>query len=124
MTALGIWAAVEKFGGVGIIVFIFLIWYFDRRDRIKEHKDAMSALHDYRETLEKGLKDHQRTADDNVKEIRQMYVNNVSLVKRSLEINERMNEALTVNIQTQTRVAEMVATNQYCPIVRDKAGRA
>jgi hypothetical protein len=81
------------FGLPGLIV---LIWYFDMRN--------------LRRILDKYEAD--------VHEARQMYNNNVILVKSYQSLAQDLKDVVVMNTQAITQLCKDVEANQFCPIVR------
>ena len=83
---------------LGLPGIVLLIWYFS-------DKDNKATLTQYREDMI---------------EIRQMYVNNVELVKGYQGLAEGLQSLIVLNTQTITRLCDKIDANQYCPNVRLK----
>jgi hypothetical protein len=49
----------------------------------------------------------------------QMYENNACLVRNYEKLAEDQRELLTINIESLTKVKEAIATNMFCPVIRD-----
>ena len=86
---------VSNFGVPGIVL---VIWWFDMKAN------------------EKTLKQYR----DDMIELRDMYKNNVELVKRYAEMNGDLREIVIMNTQSLQRVCDDVRQNQFCPMVRLK----
>jgi ethanolamine ammonia-lyase large subunit len=93
-----------KFGSVGLIC---IVWYFDRRDMtkmIEDHRKETTAILD------------KYNAD--VKETREMYKNNVTLVKSYQSIAEDLHSVVILNVQKLTEMKDSILQNQFCPVLR------
>jgi|Deesub1362A_J573_1020465.scaffolds.fasta_scaffold01454_4 hypothetical protein len=102
--SLKILEVVSQFGLPGVLL---VIWYWSDRSREK-------MLQRYRDDMQTIL----RTHEQRMSEMRQMYENNVELVKdyRRLAMDQR--EVITLNTQTFTRLTDAIEKNQFCPMVR------
>lgn len=92
---------------LGITGLILIIWYFDRRDIqkvVEEHRKETSDI------LAKYAAD--------VKEIRDMYRNNVNLVEGYESIAKDLHNVVVLNIQHLQSMEDSVESNQYCPLLR------
>lgn len=81
---------------LGLPAIIFIVWYFSERS------------HD--RTLE------QYRADMN--ELRQMYQNNVDLVKAYQMLATDLKDIVILNSQGYQRLSDEINGNQYCPQIR------
>ena len=84
-----------KFGIPGMILFM---WWYD-------NKQVHEILRMYRKDMD---------------EQRQMYLNNVELVKQYMRLSGDLTEIIQLNTQVQTQLVESIRSNMYCPFVREK----
>lgn len=135
----------------GLVVLMFIVWYFDfkkENKRDKQHAEQIAATEKrHRESIESTkaqYEAHIRTLekqhsellmayrDDRdaiikqfagqMQEMREMYVNNASLVKRYQEISGDMKDAYILNTQAMQGMITELRNNQFCPIVRKNGG--
>ena len=133
----------------GLIVFV--VWYFDMRKeqaraeqhsaelalakaqyeaeiklRREQHAEAIELLKaQHREIvteLQKEWTESRHDVDEKMTEMRQMYLNNVSLVKRYDKTAGDMKDAYILNTQTFQKAFDAIMGNQFCPIVRGESG--
>jgi len=100
----GIIAFFQAFGPIGLVA---LIWYVDMRalrQMHTNHKDEVASILS-------GYKDDMR-------ELRQMYERNVSLVERYQSLAGDLKDIIVLSTQVMTALTEEVRTNQYCPMLR------
>jgi len=92
----------------GLPGMILVIWWLSARDQNR-------LIQTYRDDLTKTLNKYQ--AD--MTEIRQMYSNNVELVKASLSLARDLRETVVLNTQKWQQAHDAIATQQFCPAARD-----
>jgi len=83
----------QAYGPFGIIV---VVWYFDRRDfshQIRKQERYMT-------------------------EMRQMYENNVELVKGYKDLAGDLKDIIVMNTEVITKQTSAITQNQYCPALR------
>lgn len=95
---------ISKFGTLGVLV---VVWWTDRK-QLREQHDMN------KKELEQVLK---RYGQDMV-DMREMYKNNVTLVKNYENIAGDLKEVVIMNTQAMTQICTEIKTNQYCPMVR------
>jgi len=83
----------KSFGFAGIIV---VIWWIDSK-AIKKIMDQYQS---------------------DMKEVRQMYKNNVHLVENYESLARDLKDVVIMNTQAMTGLAKDIQENQYCPMVR------
>lgn len=86
---------------------ILLLWWVTSRQTAKQQEsyraDMLRTLHQYGE--------HQS-------ELRQMYENNVELVRVQQKIADALHTTVVRNTEAMTRLCDAVVTNRYCPLAR------
>lgn len=139
-TIMSVFALISSLGISGML---FTIWIFDYKKEVKRekafeaeinrHEERMAKMAEYQSDL---LSSFKRERDQVVSqfekwmgEMRQMYVNNVSLVKRYEALTDRVErlaekaiEAIGYSNQVQAGLIGAVEKNQFCPIVRKQSG--
>jgi hypothetical protein len=95
---------ISKFGTLGVLV---IVWWTDRK-QIREQHDV--SRRELACVLDRYTKDMQETRD--------MYTENVKLVKAYESIAGDLKEVVIMNTQAVTQMCAQLATNQYCPMVR------
>lgn len=83
----------KSFGFAGIIV---VIWWIDSK------------------TIKKIMDDYQ----NDMKEVRQMYKNNVHLVEGYETLAKDLKDVVIMNTQAMTTISKDIEDNQFCPMVR------
>jgi hypothetical protein len=83
---------------LGLPGVIVIIWYFDRKDQ------------------DKTLKQY----PEDMVEQRQMYKDNVELVKTCLATQKDLKDVVVLNTQQWCSTRELIESNQFCPMVRLK----
>jgi len=97
-----------EFGLVGVVL---LMWWYDNR--------LMRRLHEeHKEEITLILKRYQQ----DMAEQRQMYRDNVELVRNYDSINRDLKDIVVMNTQAMTKICHAVEKNQFCPVVRRKQG--
>jgi hypothetical protein len=94
-----------KYGGLPAA--ILMIWYFSSRDTAK-------LLRQYRDDTMSILKQHKSDMD----ELRQMYENNVELVKLTQNLARDLRETVLLNTAKWQQAHDAICGNQFCPNVR------
>ncbi len=96
MEPLGLDSLIKLVSNFGVPGIIFVIWYFSERSHDR-------TLRQYREDMI---------------EMRQMYIDNVELVKGYSGLARDQRDVLVMATASQTRLSDLIVTNQYCPNVR------
>jgi len=90
---------ISSFGLPGLVL---IMWYFSE----KSHERTLAQ---YR---------------DDMLEQRQMYKDNVELVKSYQKIDESYQDVIIMNANASTKLSADIRSNQYCPMIRlNKAAR-
>jgi len=105
------------FGPGGIAIFI---WYFSERSHQKT-----------RERDQERFSNMELTAGERMTEIRQYYLNNAALLKRSQELQQQVLDVFKENLAMQAVLAERLSrltvcieNNLFCPLNRiEKAAK-
>lgn len=102
--------------GLGLpgLIFLMFVVYAWHTGRIMSRYERESATRDKERAADREFYDKGLT------EVRQMYVNNVSLVKRYADMSEELMGTVRLNTQALTQLVESVKNNMYCPVVREK----
>ena len=95
---------ISKFGTLGVLV---VVWWTDRKQLREQH--------DYNE---KQLKSVLERYESDMRELRNMYENNASLVRGYESVAGDLKEVVIMNTQAVTQMCAEMKTNQYCPMVR------
>ena len=93
-----------EYGPYGLLIFM---WWNDMRAiraQQTQHAKEMQTMMD-------------RYAGD-MSEMRQMYQNNVELVKTSNKLAEDLKDVVMINTQAFQRLDDAVEGNRFCPMVR------
>lgn len=88
--------------GLIFLMFYMHVWQVARIQRVNAKERA---------------EDRERY-DRDMTEIRQMYINNASLVKKYDNLSDDLMGTITLNTQILTRLVEKVNNNMFCPQVR------
>lgn len=112
MEAIGYYSALEPFAKLGVLGLVIFLWWYDNRQTRKIiacHKKDLSVILDRYE--------------NDMAEMREMYKNNVELVKDYKSIAGDLKEVVVLNIRECTKMKSSIDTNQFCPLARlDKDG--
>ena len=107
MEFVDIFLKIAPWGGPGVV--IIALW-------LLSDKAAQRALLAYREDTLRQTQEHAAA----LSEVREMYKNNVDLVKNYQHIAEGLQTLIVLNTQTITKLCDKVESNQYCPQIRLK----
>lgn len=94
------------FGPGGLVI---ILWYLSD----KSHQKTIAQ---YRDDTQQQMVEHSKA----LAEVRQMYIDNVELVKAYQKIAEGLQSMIVLSTQTLQRVCDKIDGNQYCPQVRLK----
>lgn len=112
METMGIISTLKLLGNFGVLGLIIFLWWYDNRQIrkiIAEHKEDLSAI--------------LGRYENDMAETREMYKNNVELVKDYKSIAGDLKEVVVLNIRECTKMKSSIDTNQFCPLARlDKDG--
>jgi len=100
-----IFLKVAPWGGPGVV--IIALW-------VLSDKAAQRALLAYREDTLRQTSEHAKA----LSEMREMYKNNVELVKSYQSVAAGLQDLIVLNTRTITSLCEEIKGNQYCPQVR------
>ena len=92
---------------IGLPGLLAIFWYTDQRAMqriVTQWKDQVGEL----------LTSYKR----DMGEMREMYITNVSLVKKYENLAKVQSETATILLQVMTRLSERIEHNMYCPIIR------
>jgi len=81
---------------LGILGLVIIMWWTDM-------KNIRTILNQYK---------------DDMKEMRQMYANNASLVKKYENLAGDLKDVIVMSTQSLTQMGDKISSNQYCPAVR------
>lgn len=99
-----------KVGSVlGLPGLMLVVWYFS-------DKSHQRTLAQYREDTQRQMLAHSQALG----EVRQMYIDNVELVRGYQKIASGLQDLIVLSTQTMTRLCDKVDGNQFCPQVRLK----
>ena len=93
-----------QFGWGGIIT---IIWWTDSRRLSEQHRQ-------HQEDMVKLFAKYER----DMAEVRQMYLDNVVLVKDYASLARDLHDVVIVNTQVMQQLVSDVEKNQFCPLVR------
>lgn len=99
--------AVVLIPGVGVAVVVLVLWYLNSRSTGK-------LMADYRNDTMAILKQYGEAQT----ELRQMYENNVELVKDTFKLADAFQTTVVRNTEAITQLNASVESNQYCPLNR------
>ncbi len=96
----------STFGTPGVVL---LLWWWSDKERER-------TLDQYRDHMETMFKRYEL----DIQATKQMYIDNVVLVKAYEKIANGLQDLIVLNTQTITKVCDKIEGNQYCPMVRLK----
>ena len=100
-------------GGLALILSVVFLWLYMRRtDRLMLRSDQLAES--YRSDMDAAM----RQAASHQAELRQMYENNVELVRQAQRTADSLQTTIVTSTTTMAELATLVRTNQYCPKVR------
>ena len=112
METMGIVSTLKLLGNFGVLGLIIFLWWYDNRQTRKIiacHKEDLSAILDRYE--------------NDMSEMREMYKNNVELVKDYKSIAGDLKEIVVLNVRESSAMKASIDSNQFCPLARlDKDG--
>ncbi len=102
---------VSAFGVPGIVL---IIWWLSDKGYQRQMAEYRSLLEQYRQDMAKEACRH----DVALAEMRQMYENNVELVKNYLRLASDLKDIVIINTQKWQEAHDKIMGNQFCPNVR------
>lgn len=102
---------VSAFGVPGIVL---IIWWLSDKASQRTMADYRSLLEQYRQDMMKEACRH----DCALAEMRQMYENNVELVKNYLRLASDLKDIVIINTQKWQEAHDKIVGNQFCPNIR------
>jgi hypothetical protein len=109
MDGLSVGTLIEVGKYFGLPGIILVIWYLSSRDNNK-------LLRSYREDTKEILARYK----DDVEATKRMYENNVELVKIGLALQKDLKEIVMLNTQKWQQAHDAIATQQFCPVSRER----
>ena len=113
------WPEVVKllpFLGSGAGGVMLIIWFLSERTNRATLAANNATMLTYREDTRLQALAHEKA----LAEVRQMYRDNVELVRSYQKIAEGLQDLIIMNTQTIATLCVKVDENQYCPMVRPK----
>jgi len=110
---------------LGLPGLVFIIWHFDNKRDQRKEEIRKTEIGEREKAVARVLSQYR----EDVAEIKKLYENNVRLVedysltcKRLEGLYGETLSVISLNTQTQTHLVESIKNNQFCPLVREKAG--
>jgi len=110
---------------LGLPGLVFIIWHFDNKRDQRKEEIRKTEIGEREKAVARVLSQYR----EDVAEIKKLYEDNVRLVedysltcKRLEGLYGETLSVISLNTQTQTHLVESIKNNQFCPLVREKAG--
>lgn len=106
----------EIVGAFGVPGIVLIIWWLSDKSANRTMAEYRALLDQYRTDMAKEACRH----DCSIQEMRQMYENNVELVKNYLRLAGDLKDIIIINTQKWQETHDKIVANQFCPNVRLK----
>lgn len=103
-------------GAFGVPGIVLIIWWLSDKSANRTMAEYRALLDQYRTDMAKEACRH----DCAIQEMRQMYENNVELVKNYLRLAGDLKDIIIINTQKWQETHDKIVSNQFCPNVRLK----
>lgn len=103
-------------GAFGVPGIVLIIWWLSDKSAQRTMAEYRALLDQYRTDMAKEACRH----DCAITEMRQMYENNVELVKNYLRLAGDLKDIIIINTQKWQETHDKIVSNQFCPNVRLK----
>lgn len=111
-------AIASNFGISGLVLVLW--WVGDRRAQ-QQRQDADRVLQEQRQADAKSIQSVLDQYKDHFQAQLRQYENNVELVKAFRDLHESHQDLTIMTATGLSKLSEEVRTNQFCPVVRQKA---
>jgi len=122
----GVWDIIKTLGLPGVIVVMYWMQLKEneknRKALARERAELLKEIYTERKEASAALDTVLEKYSADMAEQRQMYRDNVHLVKQYRQISSDLRAVVAANTSAMTDLTAAVGHNQFCPIVRREGG--